>query len=84
MPLEYLQKKVPIRENLRKSLIFDLDARLPIGIILGFYGYHHEVMFLLKNMSHATRAYIVNANGLPGFVIRFDIIRYLKEADEAG
>ena len=35
-------------------------------------------------MSHSTRAYIVNANGLPGFLNSFDVMKHLKEADEAG
>ena len=30
------------------------------------------------------RAFIVNADGLTGFVLPFDCIKYLKQADEAG
>ena len=75
---------MPIKEELKKGLIFGLEARLPIGIILGFFGYQHQVMRLMQCLSHGTRAYIVNANGLTGFVIEFDIIRFLREADGAG
>ena len=76
--------KVPIRDDLKSNLIFGLEARPPISIILGFVDYRHQVIPLMQGLSHGTRAYIVNADGLPGFVIPFDIIRYLKIADEAG
>ena len=66
---EPLQILVPIREELKKNLIFGIEARLPIGIILGFYGFRHQVMKLMQCLSHGTRAYIVNADGLPGFVL---------------
>ena len=75
---------VPIRNELRKHLIFGIEARLPIGMILSFYGYHHQMMRLMQHLSHGTRAYIVNANGLPGFVLKYDIIRHLKQADKDG
>ena len=39
---------------------------------------------LLQTLSHSTRAYIVNSDGLPGFLIRFDISEHLKAADEDG
>ena len=60
--------KVKLKEDYKKCLIFDLDSRLPIGIILGFLGYRHEVMPFLQRASHKTRAFIINANGLPGFI----------------
>ena len=75
---------MPIKEELKKGLIFGLEARPPIGIVLGFFGYQHQVMKLMQCLSHGTRAYIVNADGLPGFVLKFDIPRFLREADEAG
>ena len=76
--------QVSIKDELKKNLIFGIEARLPIGIILGFYGFRHQVMQLMQCLSHGTRAYIVNADGLPGFVLKFDIIPFLREADEAG
>ena len=75
---------MPIKEELKKSLVFGFAARLPIGIILGFVDDRHEVMPLMQTISHGTRAYLVNANGLPGFVSAYDIIRHLKVADMAG
>lgn len=35
-------------------------------------------------MSHTTRAYIINANGLPGFVTSFEIVEFLKVENKAG
>ena len=76
---ELLQILVPIREELKKNLIFGIEARPPIGIILGFYGFRYEVMELMKHLSHGTRAYIINADGLPGFLLKgFDVERLLK------
>ena len=56
--------KADIKEEMKKGLIFGLRARLPIGMILGYVGYRHEVMPLLQIISHQTRAYIWNADGL--------------------
>ena len=36
--------KVKIKENLKKSLVFGIQARLPVAMILGFSGYRHEVV----------------------------------------
>ena len=66
---EYYDTKVPIRDELKKELIFGIKARPPIGIVLGFYGFRYDVMELMKHLSHGTRAYIINAGGLPGFVL---------------
>ena len=42
----------------------------------------------MQTLSHGTRAYIVNADGLPGFVknfdfMNFDIIQFLQAAEKA-
>ena len=75
---------VSIKEELRRALIFGLKARPPIGIILGFMAYRHEVIPMMQTLCHATRAYITNADGLPGFVVEFDIINCLQTADKVG
>ena len=73
--------KLEIKKKLKKELIFGLGARLPIALIIGFMGYRHEVIPLMQTISHSTRAYIINENGLRGFVSDPDIIKVLKKAD---
>ena len=68
---------------LRKDLIFGVEARLPIAIILGYSGYQHQVMTLMQNLSQTTRAYVVNANGLTNFICSLDIEKILRDADKA-
>ena len=80
---ELFDIKTPIKDELRKGLILGLNTRLPIGIVLGFAGYRDQVFPLLQTLSHATRAFIINAEGLPGFVIAFDTMEPLKEAEKA-
>ena len=79
-----IEIKVPIQEELKKGLIFGQKARPPIGIILGFVDYSHEVMPLMQTLSQATRAYIVNAGGLSGFLVKYDIMKHLKAAEQVG
>lgn len=59
---------VNIKDPLRKKLIFKLEARLPIAVILGFVAHRNKVISLTQRLSHGTRAYICNENGLPGFL----------------
>ena len=81
--MEY-ETNVQNKEVLYKGLIFGLKARLPIGLILGLAGIRREVMPIMQTLSHTTRAYIINANFLPGFLVEFDIIRHLEAAEGAG
>ena len=76
--------RVQIRQDLMKSLIFGIHARPPIGHILSFLGYSHEVIPIMQTLSHATRAYIINADGLPGFIRSIEVIELLRNADEEG
>ena len=57
---------------------------MPIAYILGFMGYCHQVMPVLQVLSHATRAYIHNARGLPGFIQKFEITKFLQSANKMG
>ena len=57
------------------------QARPPTGIMLSYVGFCHEVLPLMQIISHSTRAYIINAEGLPGFLIKIDIMQILREAD---
>ena len=59
-----------------------MSARPPIAHIMSYYGYSDEVMQLMKTLAHATWAYIINANGLHGFVIQVPLIKILKDADK--
>ena len=47
-------------------------------------GYYHEVLPMMQRISHSTRAYIINAEGLPGFLIQIDFMQVLREADAKG
>ena len=42
-----LKIKVPLKEKLKKNLIFGLNSRLPIALILGFFGWRQEVLPLM-------------------------------------
>ena len=52
-------------------------------MILGYLDFRFYVIPILQRLSHSTRAYIVNADGLPGF-FTLDIFNILKNADEKG
>ena len=79
-----LNQTKKIKDELQKNLVLGIQARPPIGIILGFVGYSYQVIPLMQVLSHGTRAFIANAKGLPGFVQAVDVVKFLKEADVAG
>ena len=41
-------------------------------------------MPIMQALSHTSRAYIWNADGLPGFINDVDIVKILKIADKRG
>ena len=63
-----IDTKVPIKDGLRKDLLFGIKSRLSIAKILGFSGHSYHVMSMMQNISHSTRAYIFNADGLKAFI----------------
>ena len=67
---------VPIKEELKKRLVFGIKARLAIGHILRFYDFIHKVNSIMQVLSHSTRAYIINADGLPGFLVKADLMPF--------
>ena len=78
---------VPIKEDFFKSMPFEekgITARASCAIILAFYGYSSDVVALLQELSHKTRAYIWNAQGLPGFLIKADLLHILTQLDKRG
>ena len=81
---EHFDIIVPIKEELKKGLVFGMKARPTIALFLGFLGYRHEVIPMMQTVSHSTRAYIYNENGLNSFIFRFDIMKVLKAADLRG
>ena len=81
---ELTEIRVKIKEELKRRLVFGVESRLPIGIMLGFAGYRHEILPLMQILSHETRAYICNANGLPGFISELSLIETLNGALQFG
>ena len=73
--------RVQIKESMKKELVFGLGARPAIGIMLSYFGYQNEVMHIMQSVSHGTRAYIVNADGLTNFLQITRIHKVLKAAD---
>ena len=85
MMQEYYTIIVPIKEDLKKKLIFGFRARPPIGLTLSYFGFQHEVMLLMHTLSHSTRAFIWNADGLNGFLIEAPItMQMFEDAEKSG
>ena len=74
--------RVQIKQELKKNLIFGIQSRPAIGMILSFFGFSHEVFELMQTLSHSTRAFIFNADRLNGFLVRLDICQILHDAYE--
>ena len=78
---------VPIKEEHVKSMPFEdkgITARSSCAIILAFFGYCSDVLALMQELSHKTRAYIWNAQGLPGFLIKADLLHIHTQLDKKG
>ena len=45
--IENFDIRVPIKDEFRKELVFGLEARLPIGIVLGFSSHRNRVIPLM-------------------------------------
>ena len=74
--------QVPIKEDLKKGLIFGFNSRLPVGEVMGFFGYSDEACYIMQSLSHSTRAYLWNENGLQGFLVAPELLVLLQVADE--
>ena len=70
----YFDIKIKIRSELIAKWVFGIKSRLPIAIILSFFGYREEVVPLLQILAHGTRAYIWNSDGLEGFLVKINLI----------
>ena len=72
--------KVPIKNDKLKTLPFEqLQSRCVLGTMLGYVNVMQGVVFILQRLSHKTRAYIWNANGLPGFLVKAEEILWILE-----
>ena len=58
------------------------QTRLGIAKVLGYYGFRPDVYTLMQKLSHQTRAFIINAKGLKGFVVPFNVIEFLENTDD--
>ena len=54
-----------------------MQSRLAIGVMLGYVGLRHEVLPMMQVLSHRTRAYIWNEDGLQGFVENLGLVEAL-------
>ena len=63
--------KVAIRAKFCKRLPFlGFNSRNVSATVMSYYGDRDDVYRLLQRASHTTRAYLYNANGLKGFLVK--------------
>ena len=78
----------PIRDSLRYHTPFigTLGGLNASAIILSFFGMRHEVCWMLQKLNHTSRAYILEQQGLPGFVQYFPptVLEWLKDLKADG
>ena len=56
-----------------------MKSRHGVAVMLSFLGSKIKVYELMRTMSHRTRAYIHNANGLKGFLTRGTVLNILED-----
>ena len=81
-PVQKAKEKgdITLREKDLHDLPFGaLKSRLAVATMLSYFGDKDEVHGLMRVMSHKTRAYIKNADGLKGFLITSSITQLLKQ-----
>ena len=63
--------KVPIKQNMRHGQAFNpvIQSNHATALILSYVDFKDEVCSLLQSINHQSRAFIVNSNGLPGFLL---------------
>ena len=75
---------VPIKENYSKLIPFlGLQARGPVANIFSYFGHKDQVSDLMQVLSHSTRAYFVNSEGLGGFLIPYNVINILIQGEKS-
>ena len=60
-----------------------LKSRLVIAIVMSFFGDSDDVHFLMKRISHSSKACFDRANAFKGFLTP-GITKDLKDAEKAG
>ena len=53
-----------------------------MGTILGYLDFKIEIIHILQRLSHSSRAFIWNADGLPGFLVETDKVMWILEKAE--
>ena len=53
--------KVPLRADYKKGPTFGILASEPFCLMLGFVGFHHEVVGILQTLSNDSRLFVSNA-----------------------
>lgn len=56
-----------------------IPSRHAMAVVLSYFGYFEDVIDLMQVLSHSTRAYIVNANYLRGFLIGSKILFLIRK-----
>ena len=59
-------------------------AREATALIWTYLGWKHEVCPLMQRLSHSSRAYLINAKGLPGFLVPIDIPKMVTNLHKKG
>ena len=78
-----LDVTVDIRNQYRKRCMpFSLKSRNGIAIVFSFYGDGEDFADFMQNASHKTRAFYVNSEGNPGFLVRSIVIETLRKVED--
>ena len=71
--------KPKIRKDYLISLPFGkIQSRHAIAMMLSYFGSNEEVYDIMRRTSHKTRAYIINAEGLKGFLVPYSVTSALR------
>ena len=71
--------EVKIKGKYLKAMpVKQIKSRVATALVLSFFGYRDYVIAILACLSHESRAYIFNANGLSGFLIQANIIDIIR------
>ena len=72
-----------IKKNKSKGFTLKLQARI-FAIVFSYMDYRYRVISLLQVLSHGTRAYVWNLDGLKGYVKKIEIMTELQLLESRG